>query len=85
MRLLRGRESARQLGVHENTLRAWEARGIIRAFRLPGSGFRRYRQEDVDKLSSQMMRPLERPQGTDEITAETPVARGHHDSSLWEQ
>ena len=30
------------LGVHENTIRNWEARGLFRAVHLPGSGYRRF-------------------------------------------
>jgi excisionase family DNA binding protein len=51
--LLQVREAARGLGVHENTLRRWEERGLIRAVRLP-SGVRRFRAEDVDTLRAQM-------------------------------
>lgn len=47
--LLQVRQSARALGVHENTLRRWEEQGYIRAVRLP-SGVRRFRSEDVDAL-----------------------------------
>ncbi len=32
------RETARRLGVDENTVRNWEKRGLLRAIRLPGSG-----------------------------------------------
>lgn len=53
MALLQVRQAARGLGVHENTLRRWEARGLIRAVRLP-SGVRRFRPEDVAALRSQM-------------------------------
>ena len=35
------RDTARVLGVHENTIRNWESRGLLRAIHLPGSGFRR--------------------------------------------
>lgn len=51
--LLQVREAARGLGVHENTLRRWEERGLIRAVRLP-TGVRRFRAEDVESLRSQM-------------------------------
>lgn len=51
--LLPVREAARSLGVHENTLRRWEERGLIRAVRLP-TGVRRYRADDVASLRSQM-------------------------------
>jgi excisionase family DNA binding protein len=51
--LLQVREAARGLGVHENTLRRWEERGLIRAVRLP-SGVRRFRAEDVESLRAEM-------------------------------
>jgi len=51
--LMQVREAARELGVHENTLRRWEERGLIRAVRLP-SGVRRFRPEDVAALREQM-------------------------------
>ena len=40
------RDTARLLGVHENTVRNWEARGLLRAVHLPGSGFRRFAPQD---------------------------------------
>lgn len=51
--LLQVREAARGLGVHENTLRRWEERGLIRAVRLP-SGVRRFRLEDIESLRAEM-------------------------------
>ena len=51
--LMQVREAARELGVHENTLRRWEQRGLITAVRLP-SGVRRFRAEDIDELRDQM-------------------------------
>jgi excisionase family DNA binding protein len=53
MPLMTVRDSARGLGVHENTIRRWEAKGLIRAVRLP-SGVRRFRSEDVLALRRQM-------------------------------
>jgi excisionase family DNA binding protein len=53
MPLLQVRQAARGLGVHENTLRRWEERGLIRAVHLP-SGVRRFRPEDVAALKAQM-------------------------------
>ena len=35
--LVNVREAAARLGVHENTIRNWEAKGILRAIHLPGS------------------------------------------------
>ena len=52
-RLMQVREAARDLGVHENTIRRWVEAGVIRAVRLP-SGVRRFRPEDVDRLRKQM-------------------------------
>ncbi len=48
------RETARRLGVHENTVRNWAERGILRAVRLPGSGYRRFAVEDVERLAREM-------------------------------
>lgn len=48
------REAARRLGVHENTIRNWVDRGILRATRLPGSGFRRLDVAEVDRLAREM-------------------------------
>ena len=45
------RETARRLGVHENTVRNWADRGILRAIRLPGSGYRPFAAEDVDRIA----------------------------------
>jgi excisionase family DNA binding protein len=53
MPLLQVRQAARGLGVHENTLRRWEERGLIRAVHLP-SGVRRFRPEDIEALKAQM-------------------------------
>jgi excisionase family DNA binding protein len=52
--LLNVRETAKQLGVHENTVRNLEKRGLLQAARLPGSGFRRFRKEDVDRMREEM-------------------------------
>ena len=52
--LLNVRDTARALAVHENTVRNWEARGIIRAVRLPGSGYRRFSAADVARLRAEM-------------------------------
>lgn len=49
--LISVREAARRLGVHDNTIRRYADRGLIRAVRLP-SGVRRLRREDVEALSA---------------------------------
>jgi MerR-like DNA binding protein len=56
--LLNVRDTARVLGVHENTVRNWEARGLLRAAHLPGSGFRRFVVEDVERLRAEMFEQL---------------------------
>jgi excisionase family DNA binding protein len=56
--LLNVRDTARALGVHENTVRNWEERGILRAVRLPGSGYRRFALQDVERLRAEMFEQL---------------------------
>jgi len=56
--LLNVRDTARALGVHENTVRNWEQRGLLRAVRLPGSGFRRFAAADVERLRDEMFEQL---------------------------
>ena len=51
--LMKVREVARTLGVHENTIRRWEQRGLLPAVRLP-SGVRRFRTEDVEAVRAEM-------------------------------
>lgn len=48
------RDAARRLGIHENTARNLESRGELKAVRLPGSGFRRFRREDVERMRAEM-------------------------------
>lgn len=48
------RETAQRLGVHENTVRNWANRGILRALRLPGSGYRRFDAAQVDRIAREM-------------------------------
>jgi len=48
------REAAKRLGVHENTLRNWEERGLIRSLHLPVSGYRRFQETDIARFASEM-------------------------------
>ncbi|HDH50215.1 MAG TPA: helix-turn-helix domain-containing protein [Nitrospirae bacterium] len=48
-RILSISKAARYLGVFPLTLRNWEKKGKIRAFRTPG-GHRRFRKSDLDAL-----------------------------------
>lgn len=45
-KLLTISEAARQLGVHQNTLRTWADRGMVPVVKLP-SGYRRFRPSDI--------------------------------------
>lgn len=56
--LLSVRDTARTLGVHENTIRNWQSRGVLRAVRLPGSGYRRFSAADVERLRAEMFEQL---------------------------
>jgi DNA-binding transcriptional MerR regulator len=51
--LMQVRTAARELGVHENTLRRWEEAGLVRAVRLP-TGVRRFRPEDIESLKQEI-------------------------------
>lgn len=42
--------AARALGVHEQKLRSWERKGLVRMARLPGSQYRRVPVEEVRRL-----------------------------------
>lgn len=56
--LLTVRETARLLGVHENTVRNWQEKGILRAARLPSSGYRRFDRDEVERLRDQIISEL---------------------------
>ncbi len=43
-------EAARYLGVHPNTVRRWESRGLLPAYRLGTRGDRRFLREDIDRF-----------------------------------
>ncbi len=55
--LMQVRQVARTLGVHENTVRRWEQRGLLHAVRLP-SGVRRFQPAEVESLRAQMFSSL---------------------------
>ena len=48
------RQAAGELGVHENTIRNWEERGILHGIRLPGSNFRRFPREEIARMRDEM-------------------------------
>lgn len=48
------KEAAEQLGVHPNTLRNWERRGVIRLERLPSSRYRRVSLYEVQRVAREL-------------------------------
>lgn len=48
------KEASKRLGIHPNTLRNWEQRGVVRLIRLPGSRYRRVPVSEVQRLAAQM-------------------------------
>lgn len=52
--LITVRGAARELGVHENTVRNWEKQGLLHGIKLPGSGFRRFPREEVERMRREM-------------------------------
>jgi excisionase family DNA binding protein len=68
--LIQVRQAAQALGVHENTIRRWEARGLLRAVRLP-SGVRRFRPEDVEAMRKQMFSGLAPLREDDDVVTVT--------------
>jgi excisionase family DNA binding protein len=47
------RETAKRLGVHENTIRNWARDGTLTSARLPGTRSHRFDERDVDRLRRQ--------------------------------
>ena len=41
--------------MHENTVRNWEARGVLHGIKLPGSGFRRFPREEIERMRREML------------------------------
>ena len=82
------REAAQRLGVHENTVRRYADRGLIRAVRLP-SGIRRLRRTDVEAMqqpgsdqASATVGSVDRPTATlDELVGRA-SARPAHDLAV---
>jgi excisionase family DNA binding protein len=52
------RETAARLDVHENTVRNWEQKGFLRAVKLPGSGYRRFDEAEVERMRNEMLTQL---------------------------
>jgi excisionase family DNA binding protein len=56
--LVNVRETARLLGVSEATVRNWANRGLLRAGRLPGSGYRRFDPDQIQRMRKEMLAQL---------------------------
>jgi excisionase family DNA binding protein len=52
--LLKISEAAKLLNVHPNTLRKWDKKGILKAVRFGERKDRRYRREDILKLTTKI-------------------------------
>ena len=52
--LMNVRQAAARLGVHENTIRNWEQKGILRAIHLPVSNYRRFEASEIERLAGEM-------------------------------
>lgn len=50
------KSAAAQLGIHVQTLRNWERRGLIHMVRLPGSQYRRVPFSEIKRLQEDMDR-----------------------------
>lgn len=66
--LMQVRQAARALGVHENTVRRWEERGLLRAVKLP-SGVRRFRAEDIEAMRERMFSGFAPLRDDDDVVA----------------
>lgn len=64
------KEAARTLCVHEQTIRNWGRRGVIRLVRLPGSRYRRVPATEIARLKAQMAQP--EPQASVGVRVEHP-------------
>ncbi|HEY6689356.1 MAG TPA: helix-turn-helix domain-containing protein, partial [Propionibacteriaceae bacterium] len=51
-------ETAKQLGVHRNTVLSWVRQGILTSGRLPGARAHRFHQRDVERLLRQRGAPV---------------------------
>jgi excisionase family DNA binding protein len=52
--MLTPKEAAKLLHVHENTIRRWSNRGLIRAYRITQRGDRRFRRDDLNRLFTKL-------------------------------
>ena len=55
--LLTARQVARILNVHVNTVRRWNDRGILKAYRIGARGDRRFYKADIDMFLAGNVEP----------------------------
>ena len=48
--LLTTGEAAQLLGLHVNTVRRWNAKEILKSYRISSRGDRRFKREDIDSF-----------------------------------
>lgn len=64
------RDAARRIGVHENTIRNWVARGLLQPVKVAGLRYQRFPADDVDRVAHQQQVSSEkarRTEGTSEL------------------
>jgi len=60
--LLTARQVARLLNVHVNTVRRWNDRGILKAYRIGPRGDRRFNKADIDMFLAANAESSQEPQ-----------------------
>ena len=51
-------EAAEYLGVHDNTIRNWAARGELPMHRNPANSYRLFKRSDLDAFPKKTARPI---------------------------
>lgn len=49
-------KAAKEIGVHQQTLRSWVDKGLVPCTRLP-SGYRRFTDEQIAEIKQKMLAP----------------------------
>jgi excisionase family DNA binding protein len=53
-KLLTTKQAAQILNVHENTVRRWSKRGIIKSYRIGSRSDRRFAEADINTLNARI-------------------------------
>jgi hypothetical protein len=62
------RDAARRIGVHENTIRNWVARGLLQPVKVAGSRYQRFLADDIDRVAHQQLVSSEKARRTEGTT-----------------